>query len=326
MDQHLLALDGSPASVDPSTIKDMLADGKMLWLDLDAADQHTVPLLRDVFGVHPLALRAVTEFGQRPKIEMYGDVAYLVMYGAQGMGEPPIEVHCFFAATFLTTVRRDQSAVLDQLREQMTEQGGPLSGDASSRRSPRLVMLHHILESQIDSFFPALSDFDDQIDSLQQRIFAKPSNDELAEMFSLQRWLISLRKLVSPERDMIASLVSGVIDLPGKVPDSEPYIRDLYDRLIRINDLVDSYRDLLSNAMDAYLSTVSNRLNQVMKQLTIIATVFLPLSFLTGFFGQNFGWMVSRLGSLPVFLIVGIGTEAVAVAALFTLFRKRGWM
>ena len=104
-----------------------------------------------------------------------------------------------------------------------------------------------------------------------------------------------------------------------------PYLRDLYDHLIRISDLVDSYRDLLSNAMDAYLSIVSNRLNEVMKQLTVIATIFLPLSFLTGFFGQNFGWMVSRLGGLPTFLVLGIGSEVVVAAGLFTLFGRRGW-
>jgi magnesium transporter len=108
-------------------------------------------------------------------------------------------------------------------------------------------------------------------------------------------------------------------------PEGEPYLRDLYDHLIRISDLVDSHRDLLSNAMDAYLSIVSNRLNEVMKQLTVIATIFLPLSFLTGFFGQNFGWMVSRLGGLPTFLLLGIGSEVVVAAGLFTLFRRRGW-
>jgi magnesium transporter len=325
VEQHLVAIDGSPASADLATIKSMLADGKLLWLDLDAADPGTVPLLRDELAVHPLALRAVAQFGQRPKIERYGDVTYLVFYGARGMNEPAVEVHCFYAERFLITVRRDQSPVLDQLREEMAEQGGPL-GQPRTSRPPRLVMLHRILESETDTFFPALSDFDDRIDDLQQKIFARPTDGQLSELFSMQRWLVSVRKLVSPERDMVESLAAGMIELPGTVPESEPYIRDLYDHLIRISDLVDSYRDLLSNAMDGYLSTVSNRLNEVMKQLTIIATVFLPLSFLTGFFGQNFGWLVTHLGSLTVFLALGIGTEVLAVAALFVLARRRGWI
>jgi magnesium transporter len=121
-------------------------------------------------------------------------------------------------------------------------------------------------------------------------------------------------------------VVTGVVDLPGRDAASEPYLRDLYDHLIRISDEIDSYRDLLSNAMDAYLSTVSNRLNEVMKQLAIIATIFLPLSFLTGFFGQNFGWLVSHLNGWPAFIALGLGTELLAVIGLFTLFRRRGWL
>ena len=142
----------------------------------------------------------------------------------------------------------------------------------------------------------------------------------------MKRSLIALRKIVTPERDMFATLVSGTSALPGMTPEYERYFRDLYDHLIRVSDLVDSYRDLLSGAMDTHLSTVSNRLNVVMKQLTIIATIFLPLSFLTGFFGQNFGWMVQRLGSLGVFLGLGLGTEVVAALGLLLLFRRRGWM
>ena len=117
-----------------------------------------------------------------------------------------------------------------------------------------------------------------------------------------------------------------MVPIPGLTAEGERYVRDLYDHLIRISDMVDSYRDLLSGSLDAYMSMVSNRLNDVMKQLTIIATVFLPLSFLTGFFGQNFAWMVVRLGSLGAFLALGIGTEVLAVVALVTLFRTRGWM
>jgi magnesium transporter len=135
-----------------------------------------------------------------------------------------------------------------------------------------------------------------------------------------------VRKLVTPQRDMVASMLSQVIPIPGLTAEGERYVRDLYDHLIRISDMVDSYRDLVSGSLDAYMSVVSNRLNDVMKQLTIIATVFLPLSFLTGFFDQNFAWLVRQLGSLTVFLVLGVGTEVVAVAALLLLFRRRGWM
>jgi magnesium transporter len=176
-----------------------------------------------------------------------------------------------------------------------------------------------------DSFFQPLSELDDRIDGLIERIFDDPSKDELQDLLQMQRWLVGVRKLVTPQRDVMASLLSGVVELPGRTPAVDPYLRDLYDHVIRISDLVDSYRDLLSNAMDAYLSMVSNKLNEVMKQLAMIATVFLPLSFLTGFFGQNFAWLVGHLGGVPAFLIFGIGTEAVAVGFMYWLFRKRRW-
>lgn len=142
----------------------------------------------------------------------------------------------------------------------------------------------------------------------------------------MKRWLIALRKVVDPQRDMFATLASGAGALPGMTPDAERYYRALYDHLIRISDLVDSYRDLLSGVLDTHLSTVSNRLNVVVKQLTIIATVFLPLSFLTGFFGQNFGWMVNRITSLPAFLGLGMGLQVAVTVALLVVFRRRGWL
>jgi magnesium transporter len=107
--------------------------------------------------------------------------------------------------------------------------------------------------------------------------------------------------------------------------EDERYFRDIYDHLLRISDLIDTYRDLLTSSMDVYLSTVSNRLNSVMKQLTVMATVFLPLTFVTGFFGQNFGWMVGNIQSGASFVIFGIGLEILTVASLFFVFKKRGW-
>jgi magnesium transporter len=154
----------------------------------------------------------------------------------------------------------------------------------------------------------------------------RPTNEQLAELLQYKSSLIAVRRVIAPQRDLFAGLSSGVTTLPGFDEESQRYFRDVYDHLIRLADLVDSYRDLLSGTTDAYLSVVSNQLNQVMKQLTIIATVFLPLSFLTGFFGQNFAWMVNHIGSWEAFVVVGLGTELFAVVALMSLFFRRGWL
>jgi magnesium transporter len=323
VDRYLLTLDGAAVSPDVATIEGLLRDDKLLWLDIKGVDDEALGILRDVFKLHPVALEDVAEFGQRPKFEDYDDVVYQVAYGARALGEPLAEVHCFYSERFLITIRTEDCTALSLFRDHLTRPGGRLpTGD----RPTRLILLHHILDSLIDSYFPVLSDFDDKLDSLQQLIFSKPTNEELSELFSLQRWLVGVRKLVAPQRDVMASLSAGITRLPGMTREGEPYLRDLYDHLIRITDLIDSYRDLLSNAMDAYLSTVSNRLNEVMKQLTIIATVFLPLSFLTGFFGQNFSWLVGRMNGVAAFVLLGLGTEVLAVAGLYLLARRRGWL
>jgi len=135
-----------------------------------------------------------------------------------------------------------------------------------------------------------------------------------------------MRKLVSPQRDMVSTMMGQVVTIPGMTAESERYVRDLYDHLIRISDMVDSYRDLLSGALDAYMSMVSNRLNDVMKQLTIIATVFLPLSFLTGFFGQNFGFMVRHITGGSAFWLLGVGSMAATVVGLLMFFHRKGWV
>jgi magnesium transporter len=322
VDGNLILADGSCVAASAADVASALRAEKLLWLDIADLGDDGLGVLTEQFQLHPMAIEDVAEFGQRPKIEDYGSVVYLVSYGMTETGKSFTEVHCFIAEHFLVTVRRDHCPALDQLRSRLGKPGGMPDGS----RPVRLILLHHILDSLVNSFFPTLAGFDDRVDALQELIFSRPSNDQLAELFGMQRWLVELRKLISPQRDMMASLVSGMVELPGMTAASDPYLRDLYDHLIRISDLIDSYRDLLSNAMSAYLSMVSNNLNEVMKQLAIIATIFLPLSFLTGFFGQNFAWMVNRLGALPTFLLLGVGTELAAVAGLYLMFRRRGWI
>jgi magnesium transporter len=172
-----------------------------------------------------------------------------------------------------------------------------------------------------------LSDFDDAIDDLEGAILKNPTEEQLGTLFGMKRQIMTIRKVITPQRDMIASLNAGMVTLPGQTSKGMAYFRNLYDHLIRISDLVDGYRDLVSGAMDTHLSMVSNRLNVVMKQLAIIATVFLPLGFLTGFFGQNFAWLTGHLqANLAYFIFLGLGSELVAIILLLMLFRRRGWL
>ena len=322
MDAQLITVDGADHGTSPGEIKALLDSSTQFWLDLVGMDEDTgSALLRDTFGFHPLAIEDAEHFGQRPKIDTYDDFVYIVVFGVAPAGDL-VEVHCFYSERFLVTVRRGKCPAFDELRQRLRLG----AGRRHDHPVDHVMVLYRVIDSLIDAYFPVLASFDDSIDDLEDEILKQPTDEQLGRLFDMKRSLIGLRKVVTPQRDMFSALVAGVEQLPAMTPEGERYFRDLYDHLIRISDLVDSYRDLVTSAVDTHLSTVSNRLNVVMKQLTIIATIFLPLSFLTGFFGQNFGWMVNRLTSLPVFLAVGIGIQVVVAGGLLVLFRKRGWL
>jgi magnesium transporter len=322
MNGHLVTMDGKQLEASPEEVKRLLDSSVPFWLDLQAssgyggaADDPVHELLRDTFHLHPLALEDSEHFRQRPKLDMYDDFALLVVYGP-GASDQLTEVHCYCAERYLVTVHRQPCPCLTDVVGRM---------QAGGTTPSILMVLYRVVDTLVDGYFPILSALDDRIDELEDEILSSPTEAQLGELFDMKRALIALRKVVTPQRDVFATLI-GADTLPGMTPDGERYFRDVYDHLIRVSDLVDSYRDLMSGVMDTHLSTVSNRLNVVMKQLTIIATVFLPLSFLTGFFGQNFGWMVSRLGSFGVFLGAGIGLQALVAAGLLVMFRRRGWL
>jgi magnesium transporter len=316
MDSFLITVDGAEHEISGPTIRGLLDSSARFWLDLADVDKTMADaLLRDTFGFHPLAVQDAEHFGQRPKIDPYDDFTLMVVYGATAGGRL-VEVHCFYTENYLVTVHRDASPELTSLARRLQQ----------SAEADHVMLVYRVVDTLIDGYFPVLGDLDDRIDELEDAILQRPTDQQLGQLFDMKRWLIALRKVVAPQRDMFATLLSGADALPGMTPDAERYFRALYDHLIRISDLVDSYRDLMSSVLDTHLSTVSNRLNVVVKQLTIIATIFLPLSFLTGFFGQNFGWMVTRLTGLPVFLGAGIALQVGVAAGLIIVFRRRGWL
>jgi magnesium transporter len=319
MQAHLVLSDGSTAEANTDAVTLALASKKSFWLDVVDLDDIGMSWLTGVFRFHPLAVEDAEHFGQRPKLDRYDDFAQLVLYGAADEEANSTEVHVLYSDDYVVTVRRGACKVMDDVRERAVAWR---HHDAASS----IMLLYRIADALVDSYFPVMARFDDKIDELEEAILKEPTEAQVGTLFAMKRQLISLRKLVTPERDMMASVLVGGSDLPGMTDDAERYFRDLYDHLIRLSDLVDSYRDLLTSAVDTHLSTVSNRLNEVMKQLAIIATIFLPLSFLTGFFGQNFAWLVNRIGGFWQFAVLGLGGEALAIFLLLRMFRRRGWM
>ena len=310
----------------PATSENVLAalgGTGFFWLDLDddAADGTVSELLRVHFGFHPLAVQAAEKFNQRPRIDDYDNFMYLVTRGADPEHTGQVEVHCFWTDRYVVTVHRGNCPAIQEVRNRIGRH------HASDSAAPQIVIVYFVINAMVDTFFPFLAKFDDRIDSLEDDILKQPTEAQLGELFDMKRTLMDERKVIAPQRDMMASINDGVTEVPGMTEEATRYFRDLYDHLIRLADLVDSYRDLLTSVMDTHLSTVSNRLNVVMKQLTIIATIFLPLSFLTGFFGQNFAYEV-RVWLAPTwsFFVIGIGLELAAVVVLLWWFRRRGWL
>ncbi len=306
-------------SIDEQTLDDLQARGEFFWLDVVGADEQTLTRLGERFGWHALAVEDTVNFGQRPKLDRYGDYMLLVFYGAgQSTDETPelIEVHVLVSGDWVVTVRRKGCDEFDALRKRLAEE---------DKHSEQFVV-YRILDALTDTFFPVLSAIDDAIDELEDAIVLKPDDEQLQRIFHLKRRLVTLRRIVTPQRDLAARTIDEIGDLPGLEAGTRDYFRDVYDHLIRVSDMVDSYRDLLTSAMDVYLSTVSNRLNVVMKQLTVVATIFLPITALTGFFGQNFAYLVKNVTSEADFLVFGVGGIVVSCVLLFAWFKRNDFI
>ena len=306
-------------TIDERAMDELVARGEFFWLDVVGAEDPALKRLGERFGWHPLALEDTLHFEQRPKLDRYGDHTLLVFYGAQESDTATpdlLEVHLVVSGDWVVTVRRERCGGLDALRTRLSEEGG----------QNEQFVVYRILDALTDTFFPVLAAIDDAIDELEDAIVLKPDDEQLQRLFHLKRALVTLRRIVTPQRDLAARTIDEISELPGLEPGTRDYFRDVYDHLIRVSDMVDSYRDLLTSAMDVYLSTVSNRLNVVMKQLTVVATIFLPITALTGFFGQNFGWLVLHIRGQTSFFLYGVGGIVLSFVALMIWFKRNDFI
>jgi magnesium transporter len=305
--------------IDRDAIAELLKRDEYFWLDLTGSGEKEIADLKDVFGFHPLALEDTLKRGQRPKLDDFGEYMFLVYYGAEEAergGMEMVEVHAFLSGGYIVTTHRQRCGALEEVRERLA---------AQPPRSEQFVV-YRVLDGLTDTFFPVLERLDDRIEQLDAAIFDRATPDQLEEITALRRELVELRRIVTPQRDLLARGIDDILEIPGLEADSRNYFRDVYDHSIRISDQIDSYRDLLSGSRDAYLSVVSNRLNQITKQLTVMATIFLPLSFIVGFFGQNFKWLVVNIQSTGAFFALGIGSLVLSALALLAWFRRSDYI
>jgi magnesium transporter len=312
--------DGGTDDVSDADIRARLAGDGFFWLDLHQPGPDEMALLRDVFRFHPLAVEDAEKFGQRAKIEEYDDVVYLVAFGATPAPDADrlVEVHGFFGERFLVTIHHDDAPGLAEAQRRCDVHDELLDHPSA--------VLYHVLDALTDSFFPVMDELDERIEAIERTIGERPDESVPSQIFALRRRLVNLRRAVGPQRDQMARIASGTVAVPGLTADTRRYFRDVEDHLIRISGIIDGYRDLLGGASDVYQSSVNNRLNLVTKELTAIAGIFLPLSFVTGFFGQNFSWMVEHVGGPGWFFALGVVFQLMVATALVVLFRRRGWL
>ena len=306
-------------TIDREAIADLLQRDEYFWLDLTDPGSDQIAALGEIFSFHPLALEDLAKRGQRPKLDEFGDFMFLVYYGVGEGADGAIEldeVHAFLSGGYLVTSHVDGCAALEEARERLSSQ---------DPRSEQFVV-YRVLDGLTDTFFPVLDRLDERIERLDEEIFEGTRPQQLQAITDLRRQLVELRRVVTPQRDLLARGIDDILEIPGLEADSRNYFRDVYDHAIRISDQIDSYRDLLAGTRDAYLSIVSNRLNQITKQLTVVATIFLPLSFIVGFFGQNFKWMVAGIDSAGAFFALGIGSLVVSVVGLLVWFRRGSYI
>lgn len=311
-----------PPPSDPGGIKDLLEEkDTLVWLDIvDPKEADLAPLEKE-FGFAGLALEDATTPHERPKIDPYPSYWFLVIQGTTG-GEPGIVLHeiaIFARMRLLVTIRSSPAYPLDEIEER-------LQAHPERCKNGAAFLLYTILDTVVDGYIPVAEQFTESVENIEDALFQSArqmQTDVLPMIFRRKKDAQRFRRAAIPMRDILNQIIREDVSV---FPEEEmPYFRDVYDHSIRVIDELDSARDLVSSALEIQLSVTANRQNEVAKQLTIIATIFLPLSFLTGFFGQNFGFLVSHITGADTFLWLGLGSELFAVAALFVFFRVRGW-
>lgn len=312
---------GVRRDLSPTDINKALSDpGGMIWLDLDTTCRPHVAMLEHVCKFHPLTIEDTLNPNSRVKLDEYPDYLFMIIRGVRfyESTDDPYDLETFnlnfyLGRRFLVTVHAGPSAAVDAVADKIDR-----TPELMSRGVDRIA--HAVMDAAIDAYFPLLDQLDEFVDTLEQRVFETFDKDSLRDIFAVKRTVLSLRRHLAPQREVFNALSNR--PTPLLQLESQVYFRDIYDHVLRINDSLDTYRDLLSSTLDSYLSQVSNRLGNVTKGLSVFATVTLPFVIVSGMWGMNFQHIPLSSHPHGFWILLGLQLLIGALLLVFLRFRR----
>jgi magnesium transporter len=308
--------------VDEPRIAALRERGEFFWLDLHEPAAEAFATVGDMLGLHPMAMEDTREFGQRPKADAYESHVLVVFYTARrtGEGEPiatPLEVHVYVSGDFVVTVRQERCDLLDELHSALVPEGT----DAED------YLVYRIFDSLTDAWYPVIAAIEHHVDGLEAEVFERTRREQLSRIYRMRQEVREHHRLVTEQRDQFQPAADAIRNLAGLTRGSKEYLRDVVDHLTQVSgELHRQYEDLMSLAQ-TYFNANADRLNGTATRLTVVGTIFVTWTLVTGFFGQNFDWLVKHVESGTDFLVFGIGGILLPTIALVTLFwvKRRDW-
>ncbi|BBL67736.1 magnesium/cobalt transporter CorA [Methanoculleus chikugoensis] len=303
----------------PGEIQIAVLPQGVTWIDVDGVhDTGVIQAVGDAVGIHPLTLEDIANARQRPKIEDYGDYLYVaVRMLAPGDGEFNSEqVSLVLGRGYVVSFQEQPGDVFERIRERLRAGAGRLRSVGPD------YLFHALLDAIVDGYFAKIEELGERVEIVEEEVVADPDRGTLQAIYALKRSLIALRRSVWPLREAVAQLERGESPLIDET--TLVYFRDVYDHTIEVAETVETYRDMISGTLDVYLSSQSSRMNEIMKVLTVIATIFIPLTFIAGVYGMNFAYMpeISHPWGYPA----ALASMAAVAAAMLLYFRKKGWI
>jgi len=275
----------------------------MLWVDMEDIDDMDVDLLTNIFNLHPLTVEDFILPNARPKVEKFKDYVFLVMFSMEhpekgnGTKIKTIELDCCLGKNFLVTVHSSPIDSFSVTKERIRKQSPIVMNGAD-------FLLYSIIDSVVDSYFPVIDRFDNMVDEMSDELFKDPTQNTLSKIYYLKNDIMVLKRTIGPQADVAALITKG--DFEFITPQNAIYFRNIYDNLVRLNDIIGTSRDIITGAMEAYVSVVSNRLNEIMKTLTVLATITMPLTLIASIYGMNFKHMPELSSPYGYPLIMGL--------------------